>query len=112
MADQGFYEYVMEMFTQVGGITGRKMFGGYGVYQDGVCFALISGSKLYMKVTDLNQKDYEAAGSKQFSYEMKNGKHTMVSFWELPSDILEDRSELPGWIEKAVQAAKESKKEK
>ena len=108
MKNQGFYEFVMtEVFTEDMGVVGRKMFGGYGLYKDGVCFGLIDFGKLYFKVGESNKTDYERNNSAPFPFPMKNGKMTTLSYWEVPADILEDKKELPAWIDKSVIVAKE-----
>lgn len=109
--DKGFYTYIAtEVFSDIEGITSRQMFGGYGFYKDGIFFALIAEGKLYFKVGKSNKDDYEQYNSKPFNFEMKNGKVTTMSYWEVPETILEEREALSIWIEKAVLAAKESKK--
>jgi DNA transformation protein and related proteins len=110
-SDQGFFEYIVsDVFSGIPGIKSRSMFGGWGFYKDGVFFALISEGKLYFKVGEGNIKDYQDAGSKPFVYEMKNGKHTTMSYWEVPEGILENKLKLNIWIEKAVQEKIKSKR--
>lgn len=109
--NKSFYEFIVaEVFANMPEITARKMFGGYGFYRDGIFFALIEDGKMYFKVGGNNKEEYERYGSKPFQYPMKNGKMTTLSFWEVPVDILENREELPDWIEKAVEAAQIGKK--
>ena len=96
----------------VPGITARAMFGGHGLYKDGVIFGLIADDELYFKTGDSNQKDYEAAGSRPFTYEGKKGKRIAMSYWEVPPDVLENRTEIGVWINKAAKASLKAKKEK
>ena len=45
--DTSFHEFVMnELFADIDGITSRPMFGGFGIYKDGVIFALIGDERL------------------------------------------------------------------
>ena len=40
---ESFHEYVIgDVLGHISGITSRKMFGGYGIYLDGVIFAIIT----------------------------------------------------------------------
>lgn len=114
MKNQGFYEYVVtEVVPANLGIIGRKMFGGYGLYKNGLCFALITSGKLFFKVNETNRMDYEQYGSKPFQFAKKNGMVMLTSYWEVPADIIEDREAIVTWIEKSVavaQAAKQRKK--
>ena len=101
--DQGFHDYLRsDVFLGIDGITSRAMFGGYGFYRDGLIFGIIADGKLYFKVGDGNREDYEKSGSKPFVYTGKKGKPMTMSYWELPSDVMEDKPELSVWIEKAI----------
>jgi DNA transformation protein len=46
--------YLPEVFELFGPVTIRKMFGGYGVYHDGLMFALVADDTLYLKADDEN----------------------------------------------------------
>ena len=48
---QDFVDYVAEQLREAGSIRSRKMFGEYGLYCDGVFFAVICGDQLFVKVT-------------------------------------------------------------
>lgn len=109
--DDSFHKYVMdEVFQEIEGITSRPMFGGFGIYKDGVFFALIADGQLYFKVDESNQADYERYSSKPFVYTGHKNRDVTMSYWELPVEIMEDRDELVKWIEKSVSARKSSKK--
>lgn len=106
-----YHEYlVSDVFKDIFGISSKKMFGGFGYYKDGIIFAILADEQLYFKTGEGNIKDFEKLGSKPFTYPMRNGKKTTLSYWNLPADILEDPEELPKWIEKSVKESIKSKK--
>ncbi|MCH8821713.1 TfoX/Sxy family protein [Patescibacteria group bacterium] len=108
--DDSFHDYVMmEVFRDIDGITSKHMFGGWGIYLDGVFFALIGDGQIFFKVDESNRSDYEKHGSKPFVYTGHKGKDVTLSYWELPAEIMEDRDELEKWIEKSVKAQINSK---
>lgn len=107
-----FLEFVLERLSIAGQVAAKPMFGGHGIYLEDVIFGMVVESVLYLKVDDSNIKDYIQAGMKPFSYEAKNGKPISMSYWCLPADILESNEDLPKWLNKAVEAAKNSKKNK
>ncbi len=82
------------------------MFGGYGIYKNGIIFGLIAEDVLYFKVDETNKADYEEKGSKPFTYAQGNNKPTVMSYWEVPSEILENKTDLIEWIEKSVIVSK------
>ncbi len=106
-----FKDRVVQQLNQVAPVTARAMFGGYGLYADGVMFALIAYETLYFKVDDQNQADYLEAGMTPFLYE-RHGKPIQMSYYQLPATVLADPAELLVWIEKAQAAARQSRKTK
>ncbi len=46
-----FVEFVSEQLREAGAIYSRKMFGEYGLYCDGVFFAVICGDQFCVKIT-------------------------------------------------------------
>jgi len=110
MPDSGFHEYVVgDVLAGIDGISSRAMFGGWGIYRHGKIFAIIADGKLYFKVGDNNRFDYENLRSKPFMYEGKDGKPYMMSYWELPEDVMENKVEILEWIEKSVNVNKKGK---
>lgn len=79
-------------------IESKAMFGGVGIYADGLFFALIAEDKLYFKVDGTNQADFEAAGMGPF---YPYDSPTPMRYWEVPSSVLEDPAELAVWVDKA-----------
>lgn len=48
---QDFVDYVAEQLREAGTIHSRKMFGEYGLYCNGIFFAVICNDQLFVKVT-------------------------------------------------------------
>lgn len=47
-----FVAYVADQLREAGEITCRKMFGEYGIYCNGLFFAVICGDQLFVKITE------------------------------------------------------------
>lgn len=99
-----YLDFVIDALADWHHVTGRRMFGGCGVYRQGVMFALIVDDMLYFKADDGNRDDYENAGSGPFVYHAK-GKPIALSYWLVPLDVLEDMEILGQWAQKSYQAA-------
>src|SRR4051812_30467292 len=80
----------------------KPMFGGVGIYSEELFFALIAEDKLYFKVSELNQADFEARGMEPF-YPYDSPKP--MGYWELPPGVIDDHEELRVWIDKALAVA-------
>lgn len=92
-----FKDYVVEdVLGHVAGVTAKKMFGGYGLYQDDAIFAIItSDTDLYFKVDDTNREYYKSIGSKPFVYTgHKNKKPVTMPYWIIPEEIMENREKI------------------
>jgi DNA transformation protein and related proteins len=112
MAQSGeFVEFVLESLQPVGGVNARRMFGGWGIYKDGVMFGLIAYDTLYLKVDDGNHAAYEAAGLPHFTY-IEKGKPIRMPYREAPPEGFDDPDLLCAWARDAYAAALRTKKPK
>jgi len=102
-----FIEYILDQFSEWDDVNVRRMFGGAGLFRDGKMFGLVADNVAYLKVDKTNRNKYLAAGSaplKPFP-----NRATMLSFFEIPPDILESREELIGWAEESLSIQKKGK---
>lgn len=104
--------YLLEMLVPLGPMSARRMFGGIGLFHRGTMFGLIAREELYFKVGDGNRRDYEAAGEAAFSYETRNGRNTIHSYWRCPPDILDETDKFQAWARAAIDAAGAAAKSK
>lgn len=95
--------YVIDQLECIGSVQSRRMFGGAGLYFDGLFFAIIADDTLYFKVDDSNRKDYEAADMGPFK--PFPDKPTVMQYYEVPIDVLENKNTLREWAEKAILVA-------
>jgi DNA transformation protein len=109
MQNKQFLEYILDLLSQFGSFTSRAMFGGYGIYKDGIIIAVIVEDELYFKGDKETQEYYESFGSEPFSYD-SNGKKVQMSYWKTPIDVLEEEDILRQWIGLAYQASVKTKR--
>jgi DNA transformation protein len=100
-----FKDFVAEQLAGVGPIDIRRMFGGAGVFANGVMFALIVSDTLYFKTDEAGAKLFEAEGSAPFSYETSRGTHTLGSYWRVPERLFDEPDEIAAWAQRAVAVA-------
>lgn len=104
-----FIVYLLELLEPMGPVTAKRMFGGYGLFLNGLMFAIVVDEVLYLKVDDTNRKDFEAQDLPPFTYQKKD-KEVALSFYQAPPDALEDSEMLCEWSEQAFKVAKRAKK--
>jgi len=96
---------IEELFAPFGPVNVSRMFGGLGVYADGVFFALTYRNEVYLKTDDQTVGKFRAAGSKPFEFQMKRGL-MVTSYWSLPASAHEDEAELVAWARLALETAR------
>jgi DNA transformation protein len=98
-------DFLVDLFSDFGPVSIRKMFSGFGISADGINFALALRSGLYFRADDQTVPQFEAEGSKPFSYQTRSKTVTVNSYWELPARLFDDTEELSGWARAALAAA-------
>jgi len=103
-ASPDYLDHLIDLLEPLGPVTIRRMFGGAGLYHDGLMFALVAEDRLYLKADDGNREAFEAEGLEPFTYESR-GKRAVMSYYEPPADALEDGDILCQWARGAFEAA-------
>lgn len=99
-----FADHLRDVFRLFGPVTVRRMFGGHGVFRDGLMFALVSDEALYLKADAHNAADFHALGLPQFEYH-RQGKATKLSYYLAPDALLDDPVEAAHWARRSYEAA-------
>ena len=99
-----FVAYLSEVFEQFGKISARRMFGGYGIYYDGVMFGLVADDTLYLKADEASAVHFTTRGLAQFEYD-KSGKVIKMSYYQAPDEIFDDPDEAALWARRAYEVA-------
>ncbi len=100
-----FVDYVIDQLSDWGEVSARKMFGGAGLYREGIMFGLIADDVAYLKVDDSNREDFAKAGSLPFNPYPDKVKATVMSYYEIPADVLENPDQLAAWAERSLAVA-------
>ena len=98
-------EFLIDLFTDFGPVTIRRMFSGYGISADGTNFALALRAGLYFRADEATIPQYEAEGAKPFQYQTRERTVTVNSYWQLPARLFDDTEELGAWARAALAAA-------
>lgn len=103
-SSEDFVQHVCELFAPLGHATARKMFGGHGVYLDGLCIAIIADDELYLKTDDATRPAFEREGCTPFVY-VRDGKAMTLSYWRAPGEAMDAPHLMQPWGRLALQAA-------
>jgi DNA transformation protein and related proteins len=103
-------EHIRELFAAFGAVDVRRMFGGAGVFANGVMIALVTGGVVYLKTDAETVASFEREGLVPFSYATKDGTRTITSYWRMPDRLYDDAEELAQWARAALAAARRKAK--
>ena len=99
-----FVNHILELLQPLGTIYAKRMFGGVGIFKDKSMFALISANTLYLKADVKNRQRFEEMNLERFSY-IRSGKRTYLSYYQAPTDALEDSAIMLQWAMQSIDAA-------
>lgn len=109
-APDPFHEFVLELLAGTGPISIRRMFGGAGVYQDGVMFALLADDQIFVKADDALRADLSAEGGAPFLYlRSSDARPIDLGYVSLPSSAMDDPEEAVAWAIRALTVARVAK---
>ncbi|MGB8819347.1 MAG: TfoX/Sxy family protein [Rhizobiaceae bacterium] len=100
---------IEEMFQSVGPITIKRMFGGKGIYVQGIIVAIETDSEIFLKADALSATQFSAAGARRWTYDGK-GKSVSMPYWTIPDDAFDDPDEMAKWVGLAMEAGKRAKR--
>jgi len=106
---KSYCDFVVEQLERVAPVTAKPMFGGVGLYAQGLFFALIAEDRLYFKVDDGTRPEFERLGMEPFH---PFGEEHAMGYYEVPADVLEDAAQLEPWMRKAIEVAAKAKRGK
>lgn len=94
-----------EMFSALGPVSVRRMFGGKGLYHRGLIIALEVRGEVLLKADAVSAPAFEAAGAKRWTYGGRAGKPVAMPYWSVPEDAFDDPDLMGRWVRLAYEAA-------
>jgi len=104
-----YLAYVLDQLSSLGDVTAKRMFGGVGLFRDGLMFGLIADYVLYLQVDDSNRGTYQAVGMRPFR---PGEKSPVMPYYQVPVGVMEDKETLVTWAQKSLFIATEKAKKK
>ncbi len=94
-----------EMFSALGPVTVKRMFGGQGIYHRGLIVAVVFKGEVLLKADAASAPDFAAAGARRWTYEGRTGKPVEMPYWSVPESAFDDPDEMARWVRVAWQVA-------
>lgn len=91
-------ELLLARIDGLGNITSKKMFGGYGIFNEGKMFGIVdSKGNCFLKVDDDLKLEFEALGSE---------KHSKMPYFSIPESVINDHDKLSELTSKSMALVK------
>src|SRR5690242_7079102 len=97
--------FLIDLFSDFGPVTIRRMFSGFGISADGINFALALRGGVFLRADEQSISRFEAEGARQFQYQTKTKTVVVNSYWQLPVRLYDEPHELADWAWAALSAA-------
>lgn len=101
-----FRDFIVLQLGSLPGLTHKAMFGGYGLWANGVFFGIVHQDRLFFRTGPDTVDDYLDAGMKPFSA----GEFVAINYHEVPPDVQGSGKKLKEWAESAVSESLKKKK--
>jgi DNA transformation protein and related proteins len=99
-----YLDYVLEQLAALGAVRPNRMFGGVGLYSDGLFFGLIDDDTLFFKTSPDNIEQYRSRNMPKFMpFPDKTG--AVMGYHQVPADVIEDPETLVRWARQSVAVA-------
>lgn len=99
-----FAHHCTELLAPLGPVRVKRMFGGHGIYVDGIFIAIVAGETLYLKADPQTAPQFEAAGCAPFLYTAR-GRTVNLGYRAAPADAMDSPALMRPWAALALQAA-------
>ena len=104
-----FIAHVLEMMRQGGHATARAMFGGHGVYLDGLIVGIVDDDVLYLKTDDATRAAFVERELPPFRYRGHDGELHATGYLRAPDEALESPAAMREWLRAALAASLRAK---
>ena len=104
---EAYVKPTIEKLCRAKPVEYKKMFGGIGLYCEGIFFAVIDDDRLFFKTDDVNRPEYEQAGMPQWIPDPSTGQR--MPYHQVPESVLDDPETLSRWIDGSVGVAMRKK---
>jgi DNA transformation protein len=99
-------EDIREFFSSFGPVEVRRLFGGAGIYADGLMFALVHDDVIYLKADAHSVGAFDREHLPPFGYATITGERFLASYRRMPDRLYDDADELAEWARAALAAAR------
>ncbi len=98
-------DHCLELLAPLGAVRARRMFGGHGLYLDGLFIAILADETLYLKADAEEQAAFAAAGCQPFTYTARGDQRIVMAYWSAPEEAMDSPAGMAPWARRALASA-------
>jgi DNA transformation protein and related proteins len=103
--DPEFVAHAVDLVSLVAPVEARRMFGGHGLFAEGVMFGLLDDGELFLKCDEQSRARFVDAGCRQWQYVNKKVRMVNTGYYRPPDEAHEDPEAMLPWARLALEAA-------
>jgi len=111
-SESNFVDSLPDLLSSLGEIHIRRMFGGYGVFKNGLMFGLVASGRLYLRTDDETKGSYIERGLEPFVFGERNGVEIVSRYYEPPEAAFINPQKMKPWAAMSWEATQRSAKPK
>ena len=100
-----FVQHALDLFGPLAPVTARSMFGGHGLYAEGMMFGLLDDGELFLKTDETSRPPFVAEACRAWVYPSPKGPMT-TSYFQPPAAALEEPEAMRPWFALALETAR------
>lgn len=97
-------DVLRDMFAGLGEVTIKKMFGGQGIWHQGLTVGVVVDGAVLLRGDAVSMSEFEAAGAQRWTYDGKK-RPVKMPYWTIPDSAIDDPDELARWTRIAYESA-------
>lgn len=109
--DKEYINHTPELMQLMGQVGERRMFGGHGLFLQGLVFCLVANQVLYLKVDNTTRSSFTARNLEPFTYQ-RQGKPCQLAYYQAPDEVFEYPEQIRTWAVTAFNVAQHAAMEK
>ena len=100
--DRSYLDYILgDVLKDLSPVSAKAMFGGWGLYLDGLIFGIVIDGEFYVKVAAADRDELKRLGGRAFAYRRRS-REVSLSYWLVPGPLLDEPENLIEVIRRAT----------
>jgi DNA transformation protein and related proteins len=100
--DRSYLDFILhDVLKDISRVSAKAMFGGWGLYLDGIIFGIVIDGEFYVKAADADRDRLKRLGSRPFAYRRRR-REVALPYWLVPGPLLDEPENLVELVRRAT----------